>query len=673
MKADIRGSSAYQRAQAHFEAMAGSSAGTLAEFRELSASPAGDLLAATSLVLDQLAGVPQRRVVLMDSTTGNSTPLESDGETWGPVFSPAPGTLLAIERLVSAPPRLGVWTANGRRRVMAPDTGCIVEAARWTADGHAIVMLAAESGADRPAASGSGGFEDIGIERPEWLPEIDDGSDAGRTRRVWRWQPAAATLEPIDAGGLCIWEADPCGSAQVLAIASRGAREGDWYQAGLYLLDGSRQQLICAPDAQLALPRAAPNGRLGACIRGFSSDRTLVAGDILLVDLDGGSERTLDIAGVDATWIEWRSATRIVFMGMRGFETVVGETDITTGETRELYVTRMSLPRGATKYPGGALLPNGVVAMRDAYDSYPELISLSDRGVQSLKSLAHAGSEEWRARCGQHLEYSWLGRDGLEINGHLVLPPANGCAPPPLIVFAHGGPVYSHRNTWGLNNIFTPLLVREGFAVLHPDPRGSAARGQAFARLVQGDMGGEDVHDISTGIDQLARDGLIDAGSVAAMGRSYGGFISACLSMARPLSAVIAMNNAADWYSRHYTANNPEFNRIFLLDEPGNLTGRYFSRSLVRNAHRVCAPTLNVVGLMDRSSRATQGLSFHRALCEAGKTSTLVSYRHEGHHIDRIEAQIDLCGRMLSWLDRHLVRPARSRGHQSMGDSVHVG
>lgn len=44
--------------------------------------------------------------------------------------------------------------------------------------------------------------------------------------------------------------------------------------------------------------------------------------------------------------------------------------------------------------------------------------------------------------------------------------------PPPLIAWIHGGPVWAHQSSWP--GELTSLLVARGFALLLPNPRGSA-------------------------------------------------------------------------------------------------------------------------------------------------------------------------------------------------------
>lgn len=92
----------------------------------------------------------------------------------------------------------------------------------------------------------------------------------------------------------------------------------------------------------------------------------------------------------------------------------------------------------------------------------------------------------------------------------------------PLIVFAHGG---IHGNV-GSNyaNIFRELL-RQGYAIVAPDYRGSSGYGREFWELI--DYGGLEIEDVFAGRQfMLETHDNIDPGRVGIMGFSHGGLIT---------------------------------------------------------------------------------------------------------------------------------------------------
>jgi dipeptidyl aminopeptidase/acylaminoacyl peptidase len=100
----------------------------------------------------------------------------------------------------------------------------------------------------------------------------------------------------------------------------------------------------------------------------------------------------------------------------------------------------------------------------------------------------------------------------------------------PLIVYAHGG---VHGNV-GTNyvNVLRELL-RQGYAVIAPDYRGSAGYGREFWELI--DYGGLEVEDVFAGRQfMLEAHDNIDATRVGIMGFSHGGLITLMNLYAHP-------------------------------------------------------------------------------------------------------------------------------------------
>ncbi len=66
-------------------------------------------------------------------------------------------------------------------------------------------------------------------------------------------------------------------------------------------------------------------------------------------------------------------------------------------------------------------------------------------------------------------------------------------------------------------------LIKRGYAIFLPNPRGSSGRGQSFARGVLGEMGGAETMDHLSGLDFLVERGLADPDRLGVTGVSHGG------------------------------------------------------------------------------------------------------------------------------------------------------
>jgi dipeptidyl aminopeptidase/acylaminoacyl peptidase len=295
-----------------------------------------------------------------------------------------------------------------------------------------------------------------------------------------------------------------------------------------------------------------------------------------------------------------------------------------------------------------------VVVIRDDYDIPQEIAILGPGTDQVLASLAHAGTEYIRSVAGSATNVSWNAPDGTLIEGVLCTPAGTG--PFPLILHVHGGPIGAHRRTWSMRDHAVPLLVSRGYAVLHPNPRGSAGRGQDFAAAVVGDMGGADTYDYLSGIDAMIERGIADPARIGTMGVSYGGFMSAWLvTQDHRFKAAVAGSPVTEWYSFTFTTNIPRWGLWFLDNaDPEQAGNQVHTRSPVMHASKARTPTLLTAGAMDRCTPAGQAREFYQALIGHGVDSELVVYPGEGHGVSRFPAVTDYLTRIVIWFETYM-------------------
>jgi dipeptidyl aminopeptidase/acylaminoacyl peptidase len=199
------------------------------------------------------------------------------------------------------------------------------------------------------------------------------------------------------------------------------------------------------------------------------------------------------------------------------------------------------------------------------------------------------------------------------------------------------------------------MLLKKGYAIFLPNPRGSAGRGRAFARRVVGDMGGSDAYDVLSGIDHLVDQNIADGKRLGLMGISYGGYMTSWLiTQDRRFRAAVAVAPVTNQVTEHLLSNIPEFVAVFLADSYKNLGGKYYTRSPLVYAHQATTPTLIVCGGLDRCTPASEGMQFHRALLENQVESELAIYPEDGHGIHTYPAAIDYAARLTAWFERHM-------------------
>jgi len=558
---------------------------------------------------------------------------------------------------------LVVASADSCDEVMLCKAGGLAPIARWRAPGSVDSIAWSPSGEDLLILATGDVSRDAGIrgarvhtaqhEGPTWLPYFETPQDAQRWQSLWVWRLDRDSPRRLTSVGFNPWEATWLGNDKLLVVASAGYEEGSWYRSSLWRLptDGSSGTILRRPDNQIGCPAASPNGAHVAWIEGVASGRSGVSGDVVHQPSPSDNSRA-NTNGVDVTHLVWRDNSHLLFSGIRGLETVVGEIHWETGSVNELWSSTSETICGWVPAASPAGSGDTLIAV-ESYEQPPALLSLQDRKSRTLLAAPAPTTQEF----GQIQPISWEAPDGLEIQGWLILPPAEKTRPRngwPLLVDIHGGPISAHRNRWSANLRAAPVLANQGWAILLPNPRGSIGRGQSFASAVIGDMGGADSFDITSGIDLLAQQGTIDPKKIVLSGNSYGGFMSALL-VTRTVSfaAAIPICPVANWTSQHFASHIGWFDQEYLRASPSELVGPYLSLSPVFLTQNVSTPTLVLGGLLDRDTPSTQAIELYNAFREAGAPCALGIYPEEGHGLFGIPAYVDSAARILDWTTRY--------------------
>lgn len=650
MQCDLRSHPKYAEILGYLERIHGPALGTVSLPVDASVSANG-VIAFDGHVYEQLSGVPTSRIGLWSQAQGARDITHGPNADRLPRFSPDGRSIAFLsDRERAGRMQPFVMNADGTGVTALADVPGTVESLAWSSDGMRVMFQAVGEGADVAGALGSGTGASAPADAP-WIPHVEESVPAELWRRLYVLDYGARSLRELTLGLLTVWEFEWCGPQHAIAIVSADPREGSWYRAHLVRIDVTTGdvQTLHVPADQLGVPAGSPGGNYAACIEAVCSDRLVVAGDLVLCNLADGSVRRLSAHGVDVTHLVWRDDARLLAVGIRRFDVVAVEYDARTGELTEIWSTSESCGR---RYPICWPFRDGFVAFVDSYERYPCLVAIENGKETVLHDFAHAGSEFQRSVAGTLERVSWHAGDGLEIHGYLARP--QGPAPYPLVVNVHGGPVWSFRNTWSMWYFFTSVFVAHGYAVFHPNPRGSSGRGQDFAKAVRGDMVGQDTHDIIAGVETLVARGIADPARLMVTGQSYGGYMSSWIVNKTDIfAASVPIAPVTDALSQHFTSNIPDFDAIFLGASPFDKPSRFLERSPVIFAGQVTTPTLSITGGRDRCTPPTQALEFHRALVESGVPSELVTYPQEGHGIRALEAQADACVRMLTWFEKH--------------------
>jgi len=659
MQKDIRETPAYREAQALFQAIRAPGTGQISDAAEVSGSFDGKQAVFSGTLIENLEGPPRTRICRTDLVSGETRVLTFGPHTdRSPKYSPdARRVAFLSDRHSAGDFQLYLLDpATGAARATPPVEGW-VEYLHWSPDGRRILLAVAGHGADVSGGQGAVSSKQLGQSLPSWTPAIETGDESYRWRRVWVYDLETDRVRQVSRATDNIWEAVWCGNNSLAAVVSAGPGEGLWYSARLYVIDvenGERRE-IYAPQDQLGWPAASPSGKHLAVVEAVCSDRWIVAGDLRLIEVASGKVTQVDTRGVDVTYTEWRSDRRLLLAGHRGFDTVVGLYDVGSATFKEVWTSHDVTTGGRYASVSGVGEEGDCVLIGESYVLAPEIATLQSGKYRKVKSFDVGYASQ--AACIEAVErVEWNAPDGLQIQGWLVRP--KGKAPYPLVMNVHGGPVWHWRPTSLIRTRTGSVLqlLKRGYAVFFPNPRGSSGKGQEFARRVKGDMNGADTHDYLTGLDNLVKRGIADPRRIGVTGVSYGGNMTSWLiTQDTRFAAAAPVSPHTNQVTEHLISNIPHFMSLFLADTYTNPGGRYFERSSIMHAHKAKTPTLNICGALDRCTPPEEAVQFHNALLENGVTSVLVTYPQEGHGIQRFPEAIDYSARLTEWFTRYMA------------------
>jgi dipeptidyl aminopeptidase/acylaminoacyl peptidase len=262
---------------------------------------------------------------------------------------------------------------------------------------------------------------------------------------------------------------------------------------------------------------------------------------------------------------------------------------------------------------------------------------------------------------------SWDNGEGDKVEGVLFWPPGRkGEKGLPLIVDLHGGPISVARTEavalFGAFMSYPALLASRGFLVLNPNYRGSAGRGDTFARAVQERHCSRPATDVITGAESLIARGWADRNRAGIIGYSYGGVVTNCTITRTDLfraaatgagswdnlSRVVGSQRGGSWAETFYGGKLPW--EAFDL---------YWEESPVSRANRVRTPTLAIAGDRDGTAPA-QAQALFWSLSAAGTPVELLLFPGEGHVFRKPSHKLTKVRAEISWLEHHLLGKPRA-------------
>lgn len=250
--------------------------------------------------------------------------------------------------------------------------------------------------------------------------------------------------------------------------------------------------------------------------------------------------------------------------------------------------------------------------------------------------------------------------DGKDMNVWLVLPPGFDAKKKyPALLYCQGGPqsalsqFFSYR--WNLQ-----LMAAQGYIVIAPCRRGmpGGPEGQAWNAAISKDWGGLAMQDLLSATDALAKEPFVDAGRMAAVGASFGGYSVYWLAgnhnkRFKTFIAHCGMFNTTSWYGTteelwfaNYDLGGPYW------DNPSDDSWTKFSPHLyVKNWD---TPILVMHNELDFRVPFSEGMQAFQAAQLQGIPSRMVSFPDEGHWMSKPQNSLMWQREFFRWLEEYL-------------------
>lgn len=222
------------------------------------------------------------------------------------------------------------------------------------------------------------------------------------------------------------------------------------------------------------------------------------------------------------------------------------------------------------------------------------------------------------------------------------------------VVYIHGGPTSQTVNQFSKN---IQYLVNQGFFVIAPNYRGSTGFGKEFEDANRFDMGGGDLEDVISAADWIVKTGYVDPKKVAAVGGSYGGYLTMMAVTKAPevWAAGVPIVPFVNWFTE--IENEDPLLREYDLStmgDPMKDKARLQDRSPINFVDRIKAPLLLLAGGNDPRCPHTEAEQVAQAVKKRGGVAELKVYENEGHGFARIENQIDAYTRVANFLNKYV-------------------
>jgi dipeptidyl aminopeptidase/acylaminoacyl peptidase len=382
---------------------------------------------------------------------------------------------------------------------------------------------------------------------------------------------------------------------------------------------------------------------------GYESDQT----DLVLYDRQTGEHVNLTADFDRSIWTyRWDPKSKIIYFSAveHGF-VCIWRINITS--------LRVERVLGDAVYGDLSLSPDGeyLVVTRSLSNQPYEMYRYDLKREKLIRLTGFSDEIVDQLDMNRAEEFWFEGFNGDSVHGFLTLPPDfDATREYPLVLLIHGGPQWCWLGDFNYYGWNTQLMAAQGYVVAQIDPHGSIGYGIEFKEYVSGNWGRGDYEDLMLGVDYLiGKNSFIDSTRMAALGRSYGGFMTNWIcGHTNRFKCLITIDGTFNHISEYGTTDELWFMEWEFKGTPWTNREEYVRSSPSTYVENFKTPTMVIHGEKDYRVDPSEALQMFTSLQRMGVPSELLYFPDEGHSIGKLENLRYVYGKQFEWLERWL-------------------
>lgn len=402
-------------------------------------------------------------------------------------------------------------------------------------------------------------------------------------------------------------------------------------------------------------PAFSPDGKYMAWLSmeraGFEADKDR----LMIMDLASGEVYELtEQFDYSASSLVWTRDSKALYYvaGVRG--------------THQIYHHSLEekLPRPVTAglhdYHSVALAGDHLIGDKVSMTS-PASLFLVNAVSGSEQELTHQNKELLDQIQMPQITERWITTtDGKEMLTWVILPPNfDSTHTYPALLYCEGGPQSSLTQFWSYRwNL--ALMASQGYVVVAPNRRGTLTFGQEWTDAISKDHGGQEMRDLLTAIDVVAKEPWIDSERLGAVGASYGGYTVNWLAGHHQGRFKAFISHCGVFHSEmeFYTTEELFFDEWEMGGKPWEKGNRVAQASFAQSPHHFVekwdTPIMIIHGGHDFRIPYTQGMAAFNAAQMLGVESRFLFFPDESHWVLKPQNGLLWQREFYAWLEKYL-------------------